>query len=108
MRVRTYESDIPLFHKLGLQPYDVDCHVEHFVGEVKSSYSPSTAKIWVEGAPAQFFKFEVFDSESNQTYHIKTGSGELSDFWPTIEKMMNNMFVIKSIEVHESKVDDRE
>ncbi len=94
-RVTTYESDLPLFYKLGLEPFDVEVHSEHYLGEIKSD--ESYIKIWVKCEPAQFFKFEIFDADGEQKYKASTGSGTLANFWPIAEKMMNNMFVVKAI-----------
>jgi hypothetical protein len=100
-RVITYQSDLPLFHKLGLRPFNVANHVTHFVGEVKEE-DGSYVKIWVTGAPAQSFDFEIFDAEGGNIYKATTGSGCLEDFWPTVAKIMGNMFVIKAAQQCES------
>lgn len=98
--VKTYSCDEELFRKLKLKPFCFDMdkvkNRVRVVGKVKTDNG--SVKIWVEGHPAQFWKFEVVDKDGGNKYLIETGSGSLSDYWPAIEKMANNMFVIKSIE----------
>ena len=96
-RNNTSQEDIPLFKKLGLTPFsNLTCHQLHYIGEVKEG--KSYVKIYVTCEPAQFFDFEFYDDSHHTLIHIKTGSGCIADFWPTIEKMMQGMLVVTSME----------
>ena len=99
--VRTYSQDRALFKKLGLEPflfYDQNAgSPEHFVGKVKVQHTKrATVKIWVKCLPSQFYRFVVEDDEG-RIYLIETGSGTLSDFWPTAEAVAKNMVVISRL-----------
>ena len=98
--VKTYNCDLELFKELGLKPFCFDMNKvknrTKYVGKVKAS--KGKVKIWMQGHPAQFWQFEVEDTEGGNKYFISTGSGALTDFWPTIKKMARNMFVVNKIE----------
>lgn len=92
--VSAYSCDVPLLNKLRLKVFEsIDIHKEYYLGMVKTDNG--TVKIWVEGHPAQFWRAEIKDNESGNTYEVKTGSGSLSDFWKSFELMANNMMVVK-------------
>lgn len=88
----TYAGDVKIFRELGLKPFK-NISGDHYVGEVVLS-NKSKIKIWVHAAPAQFWKFEIFDAESGRTTIASTGSGTLANFWPTAKLIAENMFVI--------------
>ncbi len=58
----------------------------------------SRVDIWVTGAPAQFWTFKVYCAETKKTYRVTTGSGGLTDYWDSIQKIANDMLVIKLLE----------
>jgi hypothetical protein len=91
----TYARDKTLFRELGLKTFS-NISGDYYVGEVLFP-GGSKIKIWVCAAPAQFWKFEIYDKESKRTTIASTGSGGLVDFWPTVKLMAENMFVIDSI-----------
>ncbi len=94
----TYSSDVALFKKLGLETFSkIPSNTEYFVGEVKFD-NGSKAKIWVYPMPAQFWKIEVFVSESNKTTKVSTGSGTLCDFWNTIKLIADDMLDVENTE----------
>jgi len=83
---RAYPADIELFIRLGLKPFSVDSRDEFFVGEYKlPNYEEErvSVKIFVTCLPAQFWRFEV-QTADNEKYEIKTGSGKLIDYWPSV------------------------
>lgn len=90
----TYSDDVPLFQKLGFTPakYPIWKRVE--VGEVSLFDGQAKVKISVEAAPAQFWFAEITDTEG-KVWNISTGSGALSDFWPTFELFANGMLSVK-------------
>lgn len=92
----TYAGDLKLFRQLGLKPFK-NISGDHYIGEVKQS-NDSHIKIWVHAAPAQFWKFEIYDAESGKKTTASTGSGRLEVFWPTVKMMADNMFVIDQVE----------
>lgn len=93
----TYSHDFPLLKKLGLKRFKGKVHEKVYVGEYKTE-DGSWAKIWVEGAPAQFFSFKIYCSESKMTTTVSTGSGCLSGYWPFVEKIMDGMIVVEKSE----------
>jgi hypothetical protein len=103
----TYDWDLPLFRKLGLQPFDVEVWQKHFVGEVRME-NGSTVKVWVECAPAQFWTFEITSGETGDVTTLGTGSGNLNEYWPFVEKVADGMIVVKGVErPNASKISDR-
>lgn len=92
----TYSCDIPLFEELGLKIFEVENHIETYVGEVDNDYW--NVKIWVECAPAQFWKFEIFNKELETiTYNFRTGSGGFTDYWEIAKKLADGMITFDKI-----------
>ena len=92
----TYAGDMKIFRELGLKPFK-NISGDYYVGEAALP-NKSKVKIWVYAAPAQFWKFEIYDAETGKTTTASTGSGRLEEFWPTVRLMAENMFVIDKIE----------
>lgn len=88
----TYDEDKELFQRIGLKPFVGKNWETLYVGKVKNEENNTSVKIWVQGAPAQFFKFEV--KVGDKITKISTGSGTLSQYWPMIQMMLDNMFVV--------------
>ena len=93
----TYTADKELFNKLGLKQFQgVESHTKPLhLGKVKRG--EAWTKIWVSCLPAQFYNFEIYSPEAHKVYKCSTGSGTLSCYWPTVEKLMDDMFVINDI-----------
>jgi hypothetical protein len=92
--VGTYDRDKPLFDKLGLKPFKVGCGKRFFVGKI-NPHKNCSIKIWCKGLPAQFWGFEVVDVEGRH-HEISTGSGALTDYWPSVLLVAGACFVIKT------------
>jgi len=93
----TYNNDLNLYHQLGLKPFkDQPTGKMILLGSYSNEYGQ--VKVWVTPMPAQFWQFEVSVTEAKSKYLISTGSGALTDFWPSIEKILNNMISIENIE----------
>jgi hypothetical protein len=102
---RTYGPDLELFNKLGLTPWVNAPHGKnHAVGTVKGKGTEDhyEVKVSVCCLPAQCWDFEIrlFRNDEKgeverQRIKLSTGSGYLSDFWPTVELLLDNMLVIK-------------
>ena len=97
----THIQDFALFKKLGLERFENVPHgKQHEVGVVDdhgSEYDYHVA-ISVRCIPAQFWHFSIVlhkDDVEHQRIELSTGSGALSDYWPTIELLLDNMLVIK-------------
>jgi hypothetical protein len=105
--VQTYSHDLPLFNELGLEPFKTTVHKKIHVGTVTKE-DGSYADIWMTGAPAQFWEFKVFDSSSGRLYEISTGSGSLSKYWPLVDEMLQNCFVVKRCCIVENHEEDGE
>lgn len=93
---KTYSHDLPLLKKLGLKPFKGKVHEKVYVGEYTTK-DGSWARIWVDGAPAQFFRFKIYCSESKMVTIVETGSGCLVDYWPFVEKIMDGMIAIENL-----------
>lgn len=91
----TYSGDMQLFKQLSLKSFK-NISGDYYVGEVLLP-NKSSVKIWVYAAPALFWKFEIFDAESRKTTIASTGSGKLLEYWPTVQQIANNMFVIDEV-----------
>lgn len=92
---RTYSCDLGLFKELGFSQFQTDYQKELFVGEHKIDCK-SKIKAYVTCMPAQFWRFEI-TTVQNQKFEVKTGSGSLSDYWPSILQIAEGMLVIKQI-----------
>ena len=95
-RVKTYSSDLALFRKLGLEPFNIASGYKHYVGKVDFK-NGSWVRVWVVGQPAQFWEFEIYDNEAKTRYKVNTGSGSFRDFWPCVRKMAQNLFTVRCV-----------
>lgn len=92
----TYSHDLSLLKELGLKSFKGKLHEKVYIGKYKAE-GGSWAEIWVEGAPAQFFTFKIYCSESKTITIIATGSGCLTDYWSVVESVMDGMIVIENL-----------
>ena len=91
----TDRADLKLFQELGLKPFkDISTHKRHYVGVVRFE-GDSTVEIYVTPCPAEFWGFEVHCGENGKSYKVTTGSGSLSDFWPSVKLIAENMLVVE-------------
>lgn len=91
----TYSCDKALFSKLGLKQFSIADQTERLIGEYKlPEDGVGSVKIWVTCMPAQFWRFEIITS-NNECYEVATGSGTLSDYWPSIELILTNMLSVE-------------
>ena len=94
---QTYRADSELLHKLGLKTFKTDNQKQFVVGKYKlPNYKKANVKISVTCMPAQFWQFEVETDEGGK-YNIETGSGSLSDYWDSVLKIAEGMFVVNAI-----------
>lgn len=94
-RIKTYDWDVALFRDLGLPLFDgIPSHALYGVGTVK--VGDSTVTLWVEPMPAMFWTAEI-ETPGERRYKVTTGSGSLSDFWPSIKKIAEGMLVVEEI-----------
>lgn len=91
----TYHRDFPLLRELGLEPFHGKTWEEIYVGKV--TVDDSLVFIWVTGAPAQFWRFEIVDFGNYQTHTVTTGSGALTDHWPHVERIAQGMLGVTSV-----------
>ena len=90
----TYDTDFPLFAELGLSPFEKLDHMkEHHVGS--AMVSDRKVEIYVTPAPAQFWKFKIEKCLEGESCEITTGSGALSDYWPSVIVVCNSCFTVK-------------
>lgn len=93
-KAETSIFDLELFKDLGLKPFATDNNKKMFVGEYKlPHYEKANVKISVSCGPAQFWEFEV-ETDEGYKCTIKTGSGSLSDYWPSVLKVAEDCFVV--------------
>lgn len=98
---RLYEEDRALMSELGLEP-----HVQFKHGEWKTlgtyEHRPSElvwARVTIEccAMPAHFWRFSIeqADVEDVQSMTLKTGSGSLTEYWPTVLHVANGCLHIE-------------
>lgn len=90
----TYSRDLPLLNELGLKPFRGKTWEEVYVGKV--TVDNALVFIWVTGAPAQFWRFEIVDFGNYETHTVTTGSGLLRDHWPHVERIAQGMLGVTS------------
>lgn len=86
----TYDKDRPLFRRLGLKPFSAKTHSSFQVGAVM--LPEAVVQISVTGMPAQFWDFRILRNGHSRWYAFRTGSGCLSDFWPHVVAVAEDMF----------------
>lgn len=91
----TYSWDLPLLAELGLKPFHGKTWQEVFVGKV--TLNDALIFIWVTGAPAQFWRFEIVDFGNYQTHTVTTGSGSPRDHWPYVLRIAEGMLGMDSV-----------
>lgn len=93
----TYQEDFELFQNLGLKRFKTDSRKKFIVGEYKlPHYEKGKVKISVTCLPAQFWEFEV-ETIDGKKFNIKTGSGTLSNYWDSVLKVAEDMFVVNPV-----------
>lgn len=94
---KTYQVDLELFQELDLKTFKTDSHEQFVVGEYKlPNHKKAKVKISVTCMPAQFWQFEVETDEGNK-FNIETGSGSLSNYWDSVIKVAEDMFVVNAL-----------
>jgi len=91
----TYYGDQELFIELGLNKFkDIPNWTSIRVGEIL--FFGCKIEIWVEGAPAQFWTFNIEFPEGERK-RVSTGSGSLSDYWKSITDICSGCLIIEDI-----------
>lgn len=97
-RAKTYERDYALFKSVGFDLFDIEVNAQHFVGTYKTD-SGGKIDVWVMGFPALSWKAKIVGGDTLETTILSTGSGALSDYWPTFLLFAEEMIgVINGIE----------
>lgn len=89
---KAYHKDLTLLMELGLKPWEAKHGEEKYIGQVNGR--DYLVKIWVTCLPAQFYRFVI---ERGHTYEVTTGSGVLSNYWPSIKLIAEGMLAIKFV-----------
>lgn len=89
----TYEVDKPLFRKLGFKEFSIGHRDKTLVGTHNTD--DYAVNIFVECYPAQFWTFEIKEKESDKVIELNTGSGSMSEYWGTVELIIDGMLKIK-------------
>lgn len=95
MKVETPQKDLELFNRLGLKPFSIPQRQKHYLSRLY--YEGGFVEIGVKGLPALFWEITVVrknDDGHTVTYVLETGSGALSDFWPTVDMLMDGMLKV--------------
>jgi hypothetical protein len=92
---KTYDWDLPLLTELGLRPFRGNVWDEIYIGHAE--IDDALIFVWVTGAPAQFWRFEIVDFGNYQTHCITTGSGSLRDHWPHVLRIAQGMMGVESV-----------
>lgn len=94
---KTYPWDYDIFVKLGLPNFIIKDQDKHLLGVYKHpDYEDAFVEISVTCMPAQFWHFKIITAE-DQMYNVDTGSGSLSEYWPSIELILQGMLVIEKV-----------
>lgn len=103
-----YAVDKLLLKELKLPTWTSSkAYEEVFIGEVcpysiEDAGNPTSIKIYIKCAPAQFYRFEIVraidssDETGTETLEMRTGSGTLSEFWPMAMALASNMVSISA------------
>lgn len=95
----TYGWDLPLFESLGLKPFVIHDQRRTLVGKYKlPDCEMASVEIWVTCMPAQFWQF-IIETDEGRKFEATTGSGSLSDYWPSILKIAEGMLVVRSRQI---------
>ncbi|NQU32301.1 MAG: hypothetical protein HQ521_03625, partial [Bacteroidetes bacterium] len=81
-------------NKIECKNYNEEYYLSEVVKKGETGYK---IKIWVSVAPAKFWKFEVFTNENKTTTILTTGSGNLCDYWNTMELIGEGMIGVVSV-----------
>jgi hypothetical protein len=92
----TLKIDLPLFAELRLLPFKACRSERALVGKVTLA-GGSYVKIWVTAAPAQFWHFKVYCAENSKVHKVSTGSGSLSDYWPSVRLMAEGLLTVDEV-----------
>ncbi len=105
---RPYKDDLALLKKLGLPIWGAPIDEEKFIGEVfpypehEEPNGRTKVRIFVNCAPAQFYRFEIDRRSEDDGYdgmeavQVKTGSGTLTEHWPMALAVAGNMGCVSS------------
>lgn len=91
----TYYEDQDLFTELCIPRFkEIPNWTSIRVGE--TYVSDCKVEIWVEGAPAQFWTFNI-EFPQGEKKRVSTGSGSLADYWKSIEYMCSGCLIIEDV-----------
>lgn len=110
-----YEDDLTLLHKLGLRmlPEILLYGQETELGTVTVYWgkdgtrgkdegrTAGTVKICVTACPTKFWQFYITRDKSHDmqkedpSWTVRTGSGSLAEYWPSVCLMIQGMFYVK-------------
>lgn len=90
----TYQVDLPLFEKLGLKKFSINDREKHFVGTV--DLNDRSVSIYIECHPAQCWEFSIKSVDAGE-FKVSTGTGSLTQYWKSIELIMDGCLVIEKI-----------
>lgn len=94
-----YSWEINFYKRNHIPLWECETHKEKDLGIIYKTEEGSFIKAKVNCLPAQFFEFEIYDSEGKITYKISTGSGGLSNYFNAAKLLADGMFVIKDLQV---------
>ena len=91
----TYTQDLALFRQLGLSPFQLEETGQLLLGVYLLPSGVASVTIHVTCMPAQFWHFEIV-RQNGERCEISTGSGALSDFWPSVLLIADGMLVVQN------------
>ncbi len=92
-----YDWEIEFYQKNDLPYWETYDQEEKDLGRIYQSDNGSYVEAKVTCMPAQFWKFNIFCSERNETTELSTGSGGLTDFYNIAVMIADGMLVVKNI-----------
>lgn len=97
----THNGDLDLAKRLGLDtslqfPHaewvELGTYEHRWAGDKDVAYR---VRVSVNAMPAQFWRFNIVPiTTDGQFLEVSTGSGGLSDYWPTIKNMAEGMITV--------------
>lgn len=94
-RANLSQTDIDLFKKLGLTEFRQLAAGNSFVcGTHKSPLG--SVHVMVDSMPAKFWTFTIHRSESPTVDVLETGSGDLYQYWPFVEAVLEGKFGMRT------------
>jgi len=89
-------EDFDLLNELALTQPTLDEGSE-YLGRVLMEDGESWVDV-TKHMPLKCWDFSVFAADGNRQYQVSTGSGDLADYWPTVEQLADGMLIVSMVD----------